>query len=478
MKFLSNIILFISVHFQVIKCCSDLFKYYSDIYGVHGKIVLHNVPLQPSIRFEIHLSIAARIGRDNVGILNLVNRDVYNDLKNGRDLIYNYYPPMGTDNILPVVTGIYLNNQQLCYGPPATGSYISTLSLYNTYTLGINVPYQSYNPDPSQNIVPVQNQVYNPPIQQIPQETTIFYRPPPIKTRRPVVTVAPITYKKPTTIENRNILVNQKISEVCGKRVEQSEIVSFIVGGSEAKKNEFPWLCAFYYKTMGFICGGTLVSTKIVITAAHCVQDKQTVEIRKASDSTFYIGKYSLNALNEVGYIDSGVTSFHINPQWNPNDRRYDGDLAIAVLSRTVEFADNIRPICIWPQSNSHTDLVGKRGLIAGWGITETGSLSEKPMFLSLPVVDDAECLRSKPAFAEITSKSNFCVGDKTGRAPCQGDSGGAFAFKSGDRFYLRGIVSAGARKDDYSCDTSQYVLFTDAAKYSTWINSYIDTYG
>ena len=177
---------------------------------------------------------------------------------------------------------------------------------------------------------------------------------------------------------------------------------------------------------------------------AHCVQNKRISRARQASDSTFYLGKYNLNSLNEIGYVNADVDSFLVHPDWDPNEERYEGDIALAVLSKTVEFADNIIPLCIWQQSYSHTDLNGKQGLIAGlfatqiyclinfihvsrlivylgWGITGTGKISEIPMYISLPVVEDGECLRSKEVFSKITSKSNFCVGDKSGRAPCQG---------------------------------------------------------
>ena len=42
-------------------------------------------------------------------------------------------------------------------------------------------------------------------------------------------------------------------------------------------------------------------------------------------------------------------------------------------------------------------------------------------MFVSLPVVDDVDCLRSDEAFTKITSSSTFCVGDGSGRSPCHG---------------------------------------------------------
>ena len=48
-----------------------------------------------------------------------------------------------------------------------------------------------------------------------------------------------------------------------------------IVGGTEADINEFPWTVGLYthYRCKGLpVCGGSLISTQHVLTAAHCIQ--------------------------------------------------------------------------------------------------------------------------------------------------------------------------------------------------------------
>lgn len=42
-------------------------------------------------------------------------------------------------------------------------------------------------------------------------------------------------------------------------------------------------------------------------------------------------------------------------------------------------------------------------------------------MYVSLPVVDDLTCVRERDIFAQITTKKTFCVGDKSGKSPCNG---------------------------------------------------------
>lgn len=163
------------------------------------------------------------------------------------------------------------------------------------------------------------------------------------------------------------------------------------------------------------------------MTAAHCVQDKNEMYERKPEESTFYIGKHNLEALGgESGFVYSGVAQLIVHPSWNHTDDRYDADIAIAVLVRTVTFNRFVKPICLWQETTDFQDLIGKKGVVAGWGKTELAVLSTvTPKWIEIPVVSDSECLRSKMVFSQLTSNRTFCGGDLTGhRGPCSGDSG------------------------------------------------------
>lgn len=98
-------------------------------------------------------------------------------------------------------------------------------------------------------------------------------------------------------------------------------------------------------------------------------------------------------------------------------------------------------------------------------------------MYISLPVVDDGDCIRSNYALARITSKSTFCVGDNSRSVPCQGDSGGGFIMRFGNQYYLRGIVTAGLTNEDGECSIKDYVIFTDVALFSDWVNYFMERY-
>jgi hypothetical protein len=73
-----------------------------------------------------------------------------------------------------------------------------------------------------------------------------------------------------------------------------------------------------------------------------------------------------------------------------------------------------------------------------GWGISQrnTRSASEIPMYVVIPVVDDIVCLRSNNVFWQITSPKTFCVGDKSGRTPCQGNLTYNFLMRKNKVFF------------------------------------------
>lgn len=66
-----------------------------------------------------------------------------------------------------------------------------------------------------------------------------------------------------------------------------------------------------------------------------------------------------------------------------------------------------------------------------------------------------------------------------SGSGPCSGDSGGGLFIpiddEKRDQWYLRGIISSSLR-DPFSksqCDTSNYAVYTDIAKYLTWVKEF-----
>lgn len=298
--------------------------------------------------------------------------------------------------------------------------------------------------------------------------TTTSYRP-------------PATTRAPIIVPNRDSNdIQQELDSICGISEQKSTTTGLIAGGNRAARGQFPWLVAYFYNkpSSQFICGGSLVSRRIVVTAAHCVQDKDEPAPKLARDSQFYMGKHNLDSvLLEKDFQTSIASELHVHPGWK-SDTTFSGDIAIAVLAETIQFNKFVKPICIWRQTSSIDDIIdGKEGVVAGWGKTERNAISTaEPLYVRIPTVSESKCLRSHPDFATILSEKSFCAGFKDkNMSPCNGDSGGGFAVENNGKTYLRGIVSSSLYdQTQLRCDSNNYAVFTDVAKYTTWIDTFV----
>lgn len=231
-----------------------------------------------------------------------------------------------------------------------TSGIITTVTLHHLFQAAINKPE----------------------VETIPHSTPNF--------RYPTETYSPVYYtttsapyqqylKEPennfSTFNQQNINSNKNLQ--CGTRaIPQTVVTGLVLNGLKASRTDFPWLAALFHQKRRFICGGTVVSNRIVLTAAHCVFEKGKHQPFSPYEFTIYMGKYKLYDLNEDGYISSDVHTFIVHPNWKPRELSYDSDIAVAVLSKRIIYSNTIRPICIWTQTVGHYDLVGKRGIVAG----------------------------------------------------------------------------------------------------------------
>lgn len=223
-----------------------------------------------------------------------------------------------------------------------------------------------------------------------------------------------------------------------------------------------------------FNCGGNLVSKRVVVTAAHCFRTPEKEYF--ASDVVIYLGRFNIMKWSEKGSFPTEVEQIHVHAEYMKTDQSYDADVAVVVMADSVDFTDYIRPICLWDGPDALTDIVGASGTIVGWGRDNIGNIvTPEPKKISVPIVSDAVCLRSSDTFRYITSKRTFCAGRRDGFGPCNGDSGSGMAMYKDNRIVLRGIVSAAlADPVKNTCNLSEYVVFTDAAKFGDWIRSFM----
>uniref|UniRef100_A0A182Q6I6 Peptidase S1 domain-containing protein n=1 Tax=Anopheles farauti TaxID=69004 RepID=A0A182Q6I6_9DIPT len=222
-----------------------------------------------------------------------------------------------------------------------------------------------------------------------------------------------------------------------------------IVGGVPAALNGWPWMALVGYEEafgdVDFRCGGSLITDRHVLTAAHCIL---------SSLSVVRLGEHDLRNTTESPHVDVPVYKYISHPDYDT----YDGhsDLAILFLTRTVQFTDKIKPICL-PTSDPvrSADFTGYNPFIAGWGRTkETGFEAPVLQELQIPILENEECSQLYKKIRKLFSKKQFneavlCAGFLAGgKDSCQGDSGGPlmlpYLIKKQFYYFQIGVVSYG----------------------------------
>uniref|UniRef100_UPI0037E75700 coagulation factor IXa n=1 Tax=Semicossyphus pulcher TaxID=241346 RepID=UPI0037E75700 len=233
-----------------------------------------------------------------------------------------------------------------------------------------------------------------------------------------------------------------------------------IVGGKVVLPGEIPWQAALIARPSGHLfCGGSILSERWVITAAHCLMEGQGSFFIRLGDHNIY--------LKEGTEQDHEVFEKHVHPRYNATLSLYNHDIALLFLKSPITFSTTVRPICIGPKA--FTEALVKESspaTVSGWGRTRfLGLTADSLQKVEVPFTDRTECKRTSGA--RITPVM-FCAGyyDEQKDA-CQGDSGGPHTNKIHDTWFLTGIVSWG----EECAKEGKYGVYTRLSLYYRWIN-------
>lgn len=248
----------------------------------------------------------------------------------------------------------------------------------------------------------------------------------------------------------------------CG--VAPSNVRPLVAHGQVANVGDFPWFAGIFRDDGGnnyqHICGGSLISTEIVVSAAHCFYDETTLRIKDKSQFKVSVGKYQRDWRVQEPYEQrSAVNEIVIPDRYRGSTALYVHDIAFL----RVHFVTSavVVPLC-FDRFNNETLKPGELGVVSGWGATEDGEFSQHLRYTKLPYVTYAQCYRAVPAKLQMyIGPDKFCAGYINGSTVWPGDSGGGLSFLRDGRWYLRGIVSTGTpRKLTYSAftDVNQFL--------------------
>lgn len=224
--------------------------------------------------------------------------------------------------------------------------------------------------------------------------------------------------------------------------------------GSSADRGQFPWLVAV--NLPGVFCGGVLVSSTAVLTAAHCLLGLSDKQIRQG---TLGIGVYDVQNLSCRDCEHRRVAEYIVHRDHADTTN----DIAVLFLN----YPSTIQPVVISNRTASKNEIL----YAVGWGSTASNNIASGwiPYYTALQVVDlSSEKYPYYDANTSIACKSYGNWEDLTASL-CAGDSGGPLLVPGTNE--VIGIASYVIMSStNGTCGDHLYSIYMDLSRFHSWL--------
>lgn len=236
-----------------------------------------------------------------------------------------------------------------------------------------------------------------------------------------------------------------------------------IANGQNSSRGQFPHHVLLFVHFDGFdrpgICGASLISNRWVLTAAHCVDGADGIDV--------HLGALYTYNFTEPGRIIRRTNTKHIHPRYLHFG--FKDDIALVDLIEPVTFSQTIQPARL-PQRNRYrrTTVV-----MSGFGLRNASDRHFPPImqWAQFQTMTNFQCYRRfGPRGYPVLRSTVICAAGSSGQSRCYGDSGSPLT--TGDRVVI-GIVGFG---DPENCHHNYPSVCTRVSSYLQWIQTIIRT--
>jgi len=204
--------------------------------------------------------------------------------------------------------------------------------------------------------------------------------------------------------------------------------VGRIVGGRPAALGEIPYQVSLRTATMFHFCGGSIISNRWVLSAAHCTINRAQTSV------TVVVGSVLNNPIGTTHQSSRIVNHPDYNSQWISND------VSVVQTATVIQFNPNVQPVDI-----ASVDTPGGLNVwVSGWGGTaQTGGPAPNALqVLQTTTLTNADCATRMQHNAGFVFPHKICTFTREFEGICQGDSGGPLTIGIGVNAIQVGTVS------------------------------------